>query len=89
MIKQQQPGTQIPGCCSMYAPPKTAVLVSVVLSFVPVAGGTFLRLEITVLYDNEKTQSFAFNSGCFYMGGKYYLLNNAEALVNSEYWPVG
>ena len=46
-------------------------------------------VEITVLYDNEKTQSFAFNSGCFYMGGKYYLLNNAEALVNSEYWPVG
>ena len=53
MIKQRQPGTQIPGCCSMYAPPKTAVLVSVVLSFVPVAGGTFLRLLCLVSYPVE------------------------------------
>ena len=46
-------------------------------------------VEITVLYDNEKTQLFAFNSGCFYIDGKYYLLNNEETLVNSDYWPVG
>ena len=45
-------------------------------------------VEITVLYDNEKTQLFAFNQGCFYTDGKYHLLSNEEALVNSEYWPL-
>lgn len=39
----------IPGCCSMYTPPKAAVLVSVLL-FVPVEGRTLLRLLCLVPY---------------------------------------
>lgn len=51
----------------MYAPPKTAVLVSVVLTLVPVAAGTFLRLLRLVPYPVKLFQyAFAFRRLLFF-----------------------
>lgn len=59
---------QIPGYLFvMYAPPKTAVLVSVVLTLVPVAAGTFLRLLRLVPYPVKLFQyAFAFRRLLFF-----------------------
>lgn len=44
-------------------------------------------VEIRVLYDGGKTQSFSFNQGCLCVDGTYYLLRNMDALTDSPYWP--
>ena len=50
LINEAAGYAKYPAACYMYAPPKAAVLASVVLSFVPVAGGTLRRLFCLILY---------------------------------------